>query len=119
MKASDLFVACLKREGVERIFGVPGEENADVMISLIDSGIEFILCRHAENPLYSFPFQTGTDTNFRRHLWRSASMAARVRRPIEVRFNRRGAHLAEDSRWQLALTVADVDGNGGTRGRQR
>ncbi|MFQ5620069.1 MAG: acetolactate synthase large subunit [Rhodospirillales bacterium] len=48
MKASDLFVACLKREGVERIFGVPGEENADVMISLIDSGIEFILCRHEQ-----------------------------------------------------------------------
>ena len=48
MKASDLFVECLKREGVERIFGVPGEENADIMISLIDSGIEFILCRHEQ-----------------------------------------------------------------------
>ena len=32
MKASDLFVRCLEAEGVERIFGVPGEENADVMI---------------------------------------------------------------------------------------
>ncbi len=48
MKASDLFVKCLEAEGVERIFGVPGEENADVMISLLDSDIEFILCRHEQ-----------------------------------------------------------------------
>ena len=48
MKASDLFVRCLEAEGVERIFGVPGEENADVMISLTDSSIEFILCRHEQ-----------------------------------------------------------------------
>jgi len=48
MKASDLFVRCLEAEGVERIFGVPGEENADLMISLIDSGIEFVLCRHEQ-----------------------------------------------------------------------
>ena len=34
MKASDLFIKCLEEEGVERIFGVPGEENADFMISL-------------------------------------------------------------------------------------
>lgn len=48
MKASDLFVKCLEEEGVERIFGVPGEENADTMISLIDSKIEFVLCRHEQ-----------------------------------------------------------------------
>ncbi len=48
MKASDLFVRCLEAEGVERIFGVPGEENADVMISLMDSSIEFVLCRHEQ-----------------------------------------------------------------------
>ena len=47
MKASDLFVKCLENEGIEYIFGVPGEENADFMISLEDSGkIKFILCRH-------------------------------------------------------------------------
>ena len=43
MKAADLFVRCLEAEGVERIFGVPGEENADFMISLIDSKIDFVL----------------------------------------------------------------------------
>ena len=48
MKASDLFVRCLESEGVDRIFGVPGEENADVMISLNDSDIKFILCRHEQ-----------------------------------------------------------------------
>ena len=46
MKASDLFVRCLEAEGVERIFGVPGEENADLMLSLEDSRIDFILRRH-------------------------------------------------------------------------
>ncbi len=49
MKASDLFIKCLEEEGVERIFGVPGEENADFMISLKKSKkIEFVLCRHEQ-----------------------------------------------------------------------
>ncbi len=48
MKTSDLFIKCLEEEGVERIFGVPGEENADTMISLMDSKIEFVLCRHEQ-----------------------------------------------------------------------
>jgi acetolactate synthase-1/2/3 large subunit len=49
MKASDLFVKCLENEGVTRIFGLPGEENADLMISLHDSGkIQFVLCRHEQ-----------------------------------------------------------------------
>jgi acetolactate synthase I/II/III large subunit len=48
MKASDLFVRCLEAEGVTHIFGVPGEENADLMISLLDSDIKFVLCRHEQ-----------------------------------------------------------------------
>ena len=47
-KASDLFVRCLEAEGVTHIFGVPGEENADLMISLMDSPIDFVLCRHEQ-----------------------------------------------------------------------
>ncbi|GMQ89334.1 MAG: acetolactate synthase large subunit [Gammaproteobacteria bacterium] len=47
-KASDIFVRCLEAEGVTHIFGVPGEENADLMISLLDSKIEFVLCRHEQ-----------------------------------------------------------------------
>ena len=48
MKASDLFVRCLEAEGITRIYGVPGEENADLMISLQSSDIEFILTRHEQ-----------------------------------------------------------------------
>ena len=37
MKASDLFIKCLEDEGVEYIFGMPGEETNDLMMSLSDS----------------------------------------------------------------------------------
>ncbi len=52
MKASDLFVKCLEEEGVEYIFGLPGEENADFMISLKKSKIKFILCRHEQGAAF-------------------------------------------------------------------
>ncbi len=52
MKASDLFVQCLENEGVEYIFGIPGEENLDVMDSLIDSKIEFITTRHEQGAAF-------------------------------------------------------------------
>src|SRR5271163_576650 len=52
IKASDLFVKCLEAESVEYIFGVPGEENADVMISLMDSKIRFILTRHEQGAAF-------------------------------------------------------------------
>jgi len=49
MKASDLFIKCLEEEGVTKIFGIPGEENADFMLSLEKSKkIEFVLCRHEQ-----------------------------------------------------------------------
>ncbi|MFD2249828.1 acetolactate synthase-1/2/3 large subunit [Pseudochelatococcus lubricantis] len=47
-KGSDLFVAALENEGVERIFGVPGEENLDVLESLRTSSIKLILTRHEQ-----------------------------------------------------------------------
>ena len=40
MKASDLLVRCLEQEGITHIFGVPGEENADLMMSLRGSPIQ-------------------------------------------------------------------------------
>ncbi len=46
MRSSDLLVRCLEKEGVRRIFGIPGEENLDVMDSLIDSDIDFVLTKH-------------------------------------------------------------------------
>ncbi|MCB2082900.1 MAG: acetolactate synthase large subunit [Sphingomonadaceae bacterium] len=48
-KASDLFIECLEAEGVEYIFGVPGEENLDFLESLSKSNkIELILTRHEQ-----------------------------------------------------------------------
>jgi len=53
MKASDLFVSCLEEEGIEYIFGVPGEENADFMMSLEKSTkIKFILTRHEQGAAF-------------------------------------------------------------------
>ena len=47
-KGSDLLVAALENEGVDRIFGVPGEENLDVVESLRGSRIELVLTRHEQ-----------------------------------------------------------------------
>jgi acetolactate synthase-1/2/3 large subunit len=48
-KASDLFVECLEEEGVEYVFGVPGEENLDFLDSLSRSTkIQLILTRHEQ-----------------------------------------------------------------------
>lgn len=52
MKASDVFLQCLVEQGVSTIFGVPGEENADIMMSLLDSPIEFITCRHEQTAAF-------------------------------------------------------------------
>ena len=52
MKASDLLVKCLEEEEVEYIFGIPGEENADFMMSLSESKIQFILTRHEQGAAF-------------------------------------------------------------------
>ncbi len=53
MKAPDLLVRCLEKEGIEYIFGVPGEENADFMLSLEQSeSIRFILTRHEQGAAF-------------------------------------------------------------------
>ena len=48
MKASDLFVRQLEEEGVEYIFGLPGEENLDLLESLRTSSIKVIITRHEQ-----------------------------------------------------------------------
>jgi acetolactate synthase-1/2/3 large subunit len=47
-KGSDLLIAALENEGVDRIFGVPGEENLDVVESIRNSKIELVLTRHEQ-----------------------------------------------------------------------
>ena len=48
MKTSDLFIKALENEGVEYIFGIPGEENLDFLESLRTSKIKLILTRHEQ-----------------------------------------------------------------------
>lgn len=50
--AAELFVKCLETEGVERIYGVPGEENADFVLALDKSSIELILTRHEQGAAF-------------------------------------------------------------------
>ncbi|MCF7984772.1 MAG: acetolactate synthase large subunit [Thiohalocapsa sp.] len=52
MRAAELFVRCLENEGVEYIFGIPGEENLDVMDALIDSPIRFVTVRHEQGAAF-------------------------------------------------------------------
>ncbi|MFB6137938.1 MAG: acetolactate synthase large subunit [Halobacteriaceae archaeon] len=52
MKASDLLVRCLEREGVEHVFGVPGEETEDLLFSLRDSAVRFVPVRHEQGAAF-------------------------------------------------------------------
>ena len=51
-KASEVFVECLEAEGVEYVFGIPGEETLDLNESLADSSINFVLVRHEQGGAY-------------------------------------------------------------------
>jgi acetolactate synthase-1/2/3 large subunit len=52
MNAAQLFVKCLENEGVEYIFGVPGEENLDFMDALLESRIRFVTTRHEQGAAF-------------------------------------------------------------------
>lgn len=53
MTVAELFVQCLKNEGVKYIFGVPGEENQDLLLALADAeDIEFVPCRHEQGAAF-------------------------------------------------------------------
>lgn len=52
MKAAQLFVKCLEAEGVEYIFGVPGEENLDLLEAIRTSSIKFIVTRHEQGAVF-------------------------------------------------------------------
>jgi acetolactate synthase I/II/III large subunit len=52
MKAAELLVKCLENEGVEYLFGLPGEENIDVMDALLGSPIRFITTRHEQGAAF-------------------------------------------------------------------
>lgn len=52
MKASDVLVSCLETEGVEHVFGIPGEELTDVLLSLRESSIQFVPVRHEQGAAF-------------------------------------------------------------------
>jgi len=52
VRAADLFIRCLENEGVEYVFGIPGEENLDVMDALLGSSIRFITVRHEQGAAF-------------------------------------------------------------------
>ncbi len=52
MNAAELMIKCLENEGVQYIFGVPGEENEDIMFALADSTIEFVPTRHEQGAAF-------------------------------------------------------------------
>jgi acetolactate synthase-1/2/3 large subunit len=48
MKGTNLLVAALENEGVKQIFGVPGEENLDIVEALSRSTIKLVVTRHEQ-----------------------------------------------------------------------
>src|SRR5690554_3643283 len=52
MKAAKLFVRTLENEGVEYVFGIPDEENLDIMDALLNSSIQFITTRHEQGAAF-------------------------------------------------------------------
>lgn len=52
MKTAELFVKCLEAEGVEYIFGIPGEENIDFLEAIRTSKIKLIVTRHEQAAVF-------------------------------------------------------------------
>ncbi|MBT9316227.1 acetolactate synthase large subunit [Leptothoe spongobia] len=52
MNTAELLVRCLENEGVEYIFGVPGEENLQVLQALKQSSIQFVTTRHEQGAAF-------------------------------------------------------------------
>jgi len=52
MNTAELLVQCLQAEGVEYVFGIPGEENADLIIAIEAAGLRFVLTRHEQGAAF-------------------------------------------------------------------
>lgn len=52
LNVAQMLVRSLEQEGVEYIFGIPGEENLDVMKALTDSSIQFVTVRHEQGAAF-------------------------------------------------------------------
>ena len=52
LTGGELFARCLENEGVDYIFGVPGEENIDLLDALIGSPVQFVPTRHEQGAAF-------------------------------------------------------------------
>ncbi|NUQ34794.1 MAG: acetolactate synthase large subunit [Planctomycetaceae bacterium] len=52
MNCAQLMIKCLEAEKVQFIFGIPGEENLDVMDAMLDSNLRFVLVRHEQGAAF-------------------------------------------------------------------
>jgi acetolactate synthase-1/2/3 large subunit len=52
VKAAELFVRCLENEGLTHVFGIPGEENLDVMDAFLGSSVRFVTTRHEQGAAF-------------------------------------------------------------------
>src|SRR6188508_2886575 len=50
--AAEVLVKCLENEGVDYIYGIPGEENIDIMDALLSSKIKFVTCHHEQGAAF-------------------------------------------------------------------
>ncbi|MEW6595321.1 MAG: acetolactate synthase large subunit [Thermodesulfobacteriota bacterium] len=52
MNGAELFIRCLCNEGVEYVFGLPGEENLHLVEALHGTPITFVTCRHEQGAAF-------------------------------------------------------------------
>ena len=52
MTGAEILVRCLENEGLEQMFGVPGEENLAVLEAILDSKIHFLQTRHEQGAAF-------------------------------------------------------------------
>jgi len=52
MKATELIVKCLENEGVRFVFGLPGEENMELLDALLGSSVRFVMTRHEQGAAF-------------------------------------------------------------------
>lgn len=118
LKASDVMVRALENEGVERIFGIPGEENLDFVDSLRQSSIELILTRHEQAAAFmaaTYGRLTGrpgvcltTLGPGALNLATGAAYAHLGGMPMVMITGQKGIRTAEQARFQIVNTVATM-----------
>jgi acetolactate synthase-1/2/3 large subunit len=118
-RASDVMVKALENEGVERIFGIPGEENLDFVDSLRNSSIELILTRHEQAAAFmaaTYGRLTGkpgvvltTLGPGALNLATGAAYAHLGGMPVIMITGQKGIRTAEQAAFQMVNTVATMD----------